>query len=388
MSELEDKLLCIVRLRHEGLESIGIADALQIGENELQRYETEGRDALERAGEILTRGKWKNPDYLTVIEVFSHEGFSVSGADEAIHKMYGEYAENYFSRRVLNKVRDVRAIEEAINGGALTTKDIKEKTKFDDCKINRLLNAREIRELFEVTFEKGLRKLAKEELTREEIAVRLNSDYSRICKVLKDKDIDVERKKIIRDSKMKRNETLFDEMILEGGTLQQIGKALGVTRERIRQYINQAGLHEFWEECKAESKSESKRIEERRQRLLGEVAGIILDTAKEKADWAERKAFEYMDVAPLTRYSFGTLSKLFKTYYDAEESGEKLSLYKLEEATEMSFTGIGQVLSCVGLEPMCRSVERRGPLSEGELDAIRRIDGVAMPVWTWRILWV
>lgn len=135
--------------------------------------------------------------------------------------------------------------------------------------------------------------------------------------------------------KLVDNRDLVDDMILEGKTLVEIGNRIGVTKERIRQYVIQNGLHDLWEEAKEERKRLKSNL---RQSLVDVVLKHTLDKAKETGD--EEAVLYYLGkkyTRQRSRHTLKGLINLVRLYKLAQENDNGSSYRKLAE-----ISGIGK----------------------------------------------
>ncbi len=149
----------------------------------------------------------------------------------------------------------------------------------------------------------------------------------------------------------------LDELIEQGMKLDEIGKIVGLTRERVRQYIFSSGQQNLWEQKKEEKKQlvtmgEQERISELNQ-IFCLLDGLTKQKAKESG-WPYEKALEYVNGKEQFRengYSFGNLVRFFKNYERAVKSGREASHRKLTTGTRIPYIGgaVKRLLQKVGL---------------------------------------
>lgn len=153
----------------------------------------------------------------------------------------------------------------------------------------------------------------------------------------------------------------IDELIEKGLTLETIRREVGLSRERVRQYINETGQYNSYRKKRAEFKDNLGRGEKGRKKIKN-LQGWFLSAVRtrteelaRKEDWATQKAVEYLHSykrVDKRNYSFDTLYKIFSRYENAMKRGEKLSLKELGEGLDIWYTVVGRILKEVGVEPM------------------------------------
>lgn len=154
----------------------------------------------------------------------------------------------------------------------------------------------------------------------------------------------------------------IDKLIDRGLTLEDIGNEVGLTRERVRQYIKYSGQHSYWEKKRREAK-EVLGIGEEAKRKLKNVQGLFLSCVQARAielakkeDWALQKTVEYFNslkyASTRTSASQSVVYKIFKLYENAKKNRKKLTLEEIGEKVGLWQTSVGNILSRVGVEPM------------------------------------
>ena len=157
-----------------------------------------------------------------------------------------------------------------------------------------------------------------------------------------------------------RRRPKIDELIVQGFTLEKMGEAVNLTRERIRQYIKATQKHEFWREKRKEAppKATKKMRNNLDKRLLSVLEGRAL-TLAQKEGWAYQKSAEYYYVVSRqNRIEFSTLIKLFKSYETAKKRNKQLALEDFARETGISVGCISKIFRRVGVEPMYGNLER------------------------------
>ncbi|MBI4983677.1 hypothetical protein HZC32_03470 [Candidatus Woesearchaeota archaeon] len=185
----------------------------------------------------------------------------------------------------------------------------------------------------------------------------------------------------------KRNPAM-DLRITAGDTLEEIGAAGKVTNERVRQYVNATGQHDYWMEQRKRRKAEKREKKENLCQVRQDLTNVLISRAYQKAEeggWKyRRKALDYYyngvkekkyktkDVStPLEK-----LFTLFEVYEMAEHLNVKLSLKEMEERTGIWFPLISRILKSKGLEPFYGARERISPLSLEKSQAVERVYGL------------
>ncbi len=206
--------------------------------------------------------------------------------------------------------------------------------------------------------------------TRHEIAEKLGVHYQSLISRMKEYGINLAWAEPNYPNK-KINDQIAERLIKRGLPATQIADRFGVSKQRAYEYIVARGLHDAWKK----SREMYKTLEQRRINAISDLVALIQKTAYERASWEEQKAFEYISsrqVVQPNSYYTESLTKLFRTYREARERGEKLSLEELGEKSGFHFTSVGKILKRVGLEPMHGARERISPLAEEQKRKIVR----------------
>jgi len=159
-----------------------------------------------------------------------------------------------------------------------------------------------------------------------------------------------------------------DKMITEGHTLQEISNLEGLTRERIRQYINETGQYEIWKERRESVKKKIRdqkdtgyqQLQQARTNLISTLNNAV-DKAAEKQGWPMQKAVEYsrsFKRIKRKRIQEEALIKIFERYKEAENLGKKTSLTKLGEGIDVSIVAVSRILEKTGLLSKWKSLEK------------------------------
>ncbi len=167
----------------------------------------------------------------------------------------------------------------------------------------------------------------------------------------------------------------LEELARRGTILEGIGNALGFSRERARQLLHKAGLHETWKEIRNEAKEKPRREEQEKKEILGALVSCletrVSQLAKEKG-WPYEKAVEHKKLHPKSRYSFDSLLRLFETYEEAKSDGRRTSLDKLGEISEIHFATVSNILESMKLETICRKYPKRITLAKEQAKTLER----------------
>ena len=145
------------------------------------------------------------------------------------------------------------------------------------------------------------------------------------------------------------------ELALKGLTLEEIGDVLDLSRERIRQHVNELGIHEEWRAARAQRKVRVKKeyevLETGRERLVT-VLDLRMQQLAEQAGWATQKALEAVRSLSYTTHSISDYIGLFNAYQKAKESGRRTSLEELGKPYGLRASSVGRILERVGAEPL------------------------------------
>ena len=176
-------------------------------------------------------------------------------------------------------------------------------------------------------------------------------------------DVETIRQYGIEVRRKKRMQKVFsqrDKLIKQGLTLQGIAEKEGLTRERIRQYINERGLYEVWRKAREAEKDKPRQEKELRKNTIREILGLIehsvVDRLVEEDRWAAGKSLEYLRSIKKKQsknYNISELFTIFKRYDEARKNGYKLSLEGLGRGVRNMYSSeVGRVLKRVGLEAL------------------------------------
>jgi predicted transcriptional regulator len=174
----------------------------------------------------------------------------------------------------------------------------------------------------------------------------------------------------------------IDNLIDEGMTLTEIGDEVGVSRERVRQYIAESGQYKSWrvkrEEVVHGLKREENKFKKLQSRFISYIRGRMKDLAREES-WAIEKAVEHLTSGrnPLkNRHSFSDLVQLFERREAALSSGEVISLSELGKGLflgtpESVASRVSHIFHKVNVKPMNGNYERKIRIGE-KVAAVQR----------------
>lgn len=164
----------------------------------------------------------------------------------------------------------------------------------------------------------------------------------------------------------------IDELVPQGLTLEMMHEMVGLSKERVRQYLKLSGQHDLWKTARKESLAKGVPGESEKNEVIGDLVGLITQIAYSRASEAERKTYEYLTGGRRSRrMSWEKLTSLFDEYFRLKDSKEKVSLKGLEKESGISFTQVGMILRAVNLEPLHGKRERH-ITPEWKKQAIRR----------------
>ncbi len=277
-----------------------------------------------------------------------------------LYNIAGEYGIKLPDGRNLKREKKVEAIKKALERGCFTLEVVAQETGISNKYAKIIMNDEGI------NFKEYKRK-KREELIKQALGNSVNS-LEELCK------IGGFRKpggliKFCAKNKISLPENLIpyktrpeiDELIEKGLTLEAICREVGLSRERVRQYINETGQYGSYKKKRAEFKDNLGRGEKGREKIDNfrrQFLSIVRARTEElaqKKDWATQRAVEYLHYYKRTdkrNYSFNTLYKIFSRYENAKEKGEKLSLKELGEGLDIWHHSVGSILKEVGVEPM------------------------------------
>ncbi|MEK6861348.1 MAG: hypothetical protein AABY07_05235, partial [Nanoarchaeota archaeon] len=205
---------------------------------------------------------------------------------------------------------------------------------------------------------------------------------------LKLREEDEYLKRLVEDYKAKHPVIVFkstpkprpeiDELAKQGKTLKEIGKAVGLTHQRIIQILGRTGKNELRKEIRKKLKLEEKLSRLERKRSYQGIASLFTQRMlqlAEKEGWAYKKAAEYDISKRRINYRATPLEKLiklFSLYEKALKEDKKLGLIELAKKSGFSYAAqVGKVLKRVGLEPLYGARDRH-PTSKDKREAIKR----------------
>lgn len=172
----------------------------------------------------------------------------------------------------------------------------------------------------------------------------LKLDKSKIYGFLQRAGVELKRGRSIGTKRVPER----DALIAQGLTLQEIADDVGVTREAIRQYINQSGQYGAWREARGKAKHDEAFLKSAPSRLVSQIRAIALKKAEELGPahvYALRHQYRQG-----TTYDYDRILPLFQMYFSAVESGESPTLQELADASGLkSAARAQQVLNAAGL---------------------------------------
>lgn len=173
-----------------------------------------------------------------------------------------------------------------------------------------------------------------------------------------------------------RNKEL-DELIFEGLTLEAIGQKVSLTRERVRQYINQTDQLPAYKQHRKSHKQLKKELALNEESTMTDLAQVILNATLSRADEATTLAINYYCTRQNNprNISLNSLQQFYDSYVTARNKGEKVSLQKLANNANLSLSATQRLLNVAGLKPMFKEGNKwnqRINLSKGQKDAVVR----------------
>ena len=159
-----------------------------------------------------------------------------------------------------------------------------------------------------------------------------------------------------------------DRLIKRGLTLEMIAEKTGVTRERVRQYIEGTCLYEDWQKSRKYFGTKHSR-EIKRKEMLGILASQIEQPARslssqieeiarrkvpEEDKLAYEKTEEFFRVRKRRAYSFDEIFYFFKDYFDAQRKNEKKSVEKFADKYGYWVANVSSFLKEVELSTLVR----------------------------------
>jgi predicted transcriptional regulator len=198
---------------------------------------------------------------------------------------------------------------------------------------------------------------------RKEIAEYAGISYTYLCSLSIKGEVDLTSLKTswVR-GRIAENRDLVDDLILEGESLQHIGNKVGVTKQRVKQYITQNGLDDLW----WEAKKERRRIKiESHQTLVDLVLKHTLEKARETDD--EEAVSYFLGKGNSERRSCYDLTKLINLVkiYKFSKKRKKGSYKQFAELSGMGYGKRGAscahaVLTKMGFKPINKPSRPKG----------------------------
>lgn len=414
MSHLEDTILKIIELKQKGLDDMAVAQNLSLEPETIQLYEKSAKDSITEA---MNKG---DKDYQKLAEKLQ-----ISLVAFYIIKNYYQIIPSHAEEKSRKKRKSSRKItiekiQEAILQGNDSPKSLAQsfginyKTAIEwQNKFGFCFMSGEYRTIFRLT------EAAKKGLTIQETSRKtdLSQSYirSRAYKykipfkdLLKEKETktrsallsdELTRKKINwlkhhldKEDKKYKKEKLFSKLVRKGLTLEKIGDKLGLTRERIRQKINETGQYESWRLSRSFYKytREERDLEEERGKLIDILHKRVqqqINSIDETIQWAEKKANEYklsMKKSLTTKnfplpIPYEKLLEVFRYYREAQLKGEKLSFDDISKRAGFKSAGLSKrILNRVSLQSLNWQVEDTRRLSEDQKKMVERSASLEM----------
>jgi DNA-binding CsgD family transcriptional regulator/DNA-binding Xre family transcriptional regulator len=140
----------------------------------------------------------------------------------------------------------------------------------------------------------------------------------------------------------------YDQLILEGRTLEYIGNRVGKTRELVRHYVKSHGFYPTWKKLRSEVKLTSKTARADRidivNTLSDQVFARYMQLAMKRGP-AHFLAAQYFQRHRRSKLEYDAVTTLFIRVTSALKSGEKLSYMQLSEGLNISFGQAGRILN-------------------------------------------
>lgn len=218
--------------------------------------------------------------------------------------------------------------------------------------------------------------LARQGMTRGEIAKRLNQSYECICRIVSSRAVPIEHG---NKGKANYDADKLLSLVKEGYSVPEIQEKLGSIKERrieqlMREIIlekDNKTLYELWKEAKQKRKNE----ERERQDLLGRMMQEVTQKAYENASWAEQRAFDYVSQRKVVHedcYTFEELLTFFSAYEKFKRKNKKVSLKKLGKSMKVAGRRATDILSAVGLDNLAGRHYERKLTPNWKKEALRR----------------
>ena len=393
MSELEDRILKIVELRASGLNDSKIARKLGLDATVIKMYENSAEKVIKEA---ISKG-YKTLDNIgrftqlspVVVDMYT----KIYGIEIPLEDKINVNSSTEKEIRIRKSQLDsIKAIQESIEKGAKSIEDIMGDTGLAKNTVRHYACNEGIklpRSNFGEAISEGRTKSRNKKLQiiRDSLNEKVNS-LEELCKRIGMTAGGVKRYcarfgiELPEDIIAYKQRPEIDALIAEGRTLLEIGDEVGLSRERVRQYIVESGQYKQYrnkrEEVKNSPKIEENKFKELQGLFLSAVRTRTEELAKEEG-FATEKAVEYLHSYRYNfdkehKYPFDLLYTVFQRYENAFKRGKRLSLEELGEGLGLYDAGVGRILARVGLEPMYGNLIRTIKVREKN-DAVQR--GVA-----------
>ncbi len=387
MSELENRILGIVELRASGLDDKKIAKKLGLDGTVVKMYEESAKKIINDA---ISKG------YRTSEDIGGFVKLSPIVVDMCI-RIYGVGipAEEKISipQRPYSRPRQksLDAIKKAIANGAKSVDEVAEKTGLSKNTVKVYSSQEKIKlpkqpkPYSGEAISKGrtISRNRKLQIIRDSLNGGVNS-LEELCKRTGIRTAEGVKIYCARfgielpeDIIAYRQRPEIDALIEKGLSLPAIGKEVGLSRERVRQYINFSGQYKQWikgrEEVKKCPKIEERKFKESQGIFLSIVRARTEELAR-KEGFAVKKAVEYLHSRKVKfpqSYDFSLLQTIYQRYWDAFKEGKKLSSEEIGAGLEIFPSTVWRILKAVGVEPM-RGNKIRTIKSGEKNDAVQR----------------
>src|SRR3989344_859329 len=192
----------------------------------------------------------------------------------------------------------------------------------------------------------------------EDVAERLQVQPAHCYNLCLDADIHILFREQKNRYKFVKRKPIVDALIREGlPTLENIGKKVNLTRERIRQYIVATDQQEIWDERRRERKNILgtivSQINSVGSNLADQIEQARLLNTSEKEKWAYEKVQKYFEVRRWSEnIDFDLLFSLFQDYHAFQQQSKKVSLEWFAKKYKIWTPSIGRIFKDVGLKPL------------------------------------
>lgn len=366
MVYLDDRILRILKLRQSGKNETEIGEALALPPQFITSYESSLKDVLtEGIRAEQTRGKIAASAgvSLTTLNLFAaFYGISFPPLEEKKTRRYQPLEETIAELRQLVG-NGITSLEELSTRTGLSPSTVKVYCSRGQIALPKLRERRiaEIQQL-----------IAQGVASFDELCIRMNVLPQSIFSYCKKIDVPFELPSSANTvySPHTRRRPEIDSFIECGETLPMIGSKVGLSHERIRQYINATGQYGVWRTKREEKKQGPFLLQEERRKIVASLKQYLLRRAQREG-FIQEKALQYLLGGSRRRTSYQSLVQLLTAYESAQKEGKKLSLQQLSKKCGIFFTQIGEILRHLGLEPMY-GTKQRIVIPQIKTEAIRR----------------